>query len=102
MSRCDIRRPAVRWRIVAHLLFVVGGLFLFGLLVVTTPRSDQERVARTCLAFIVLWLVVTLGNLFYGVTKAGYSLAEELPIALLIFLPPAIPAAILWVKNRTA
>ena len=83
------------------LLFIVGGLFLFGLLVVTTPRSDRQRVARTCLAFLVLWLVVTLGNLYYGVTKAGYSLGEELPIALLIFLPPAIPAAILWVKNRT-
>lgn len=84
------------------LLFVVGGLFLFGLLVVTTPRADRQRVARTCVAFILLWLVVTIGNLYYGVTKAGYTVAEELPIALLIFLPPAIPAAILWAKNRTA
>ena len=43
---------------------------------------------------------MAVGNLVYGVTKAGYGVAEELPIALLIFVPPAMPAAVLWARNR--
>jgi hypothetical protein len=87
---------------VRTLAFIVGGLFLFGLLLLSTPRSDHRRVATTCLAFVIGWFIVALGNLIYGVTQAGYPVAEELPIALLIFLPPAIPAVLIWSRNRTA
>lgn len=82
------------------LLFIVGGLFVYFLLLLTTNRSDKAAIARISLIFIAGWFVVAVGNLVYGVTQAGYGLVEELPIALLIFLPPAIPAAVLWVKNR--
>jgi len=84
------------------LLFVVGGLFVYFLLLLTTQRTDRRAVARISLIFIGLWFVVATGNMWYGVTRAGYSLAEEVPIALLIFVPPAIPAAIVWFKNRTS
>ena len=82
------------------LLFIVGGLFVLGLLIFTTPRADHPAIARTCLIFLVGWFLVAVGNMIYGVSSAGYGLAEELPIALLIFAVPAVPAVILLVRNR--
>jgi hypothetical protein len=41
--------------------------------------------------FIPLWLVVAGINMWIGVTRAGYSVAEEAPIFLLVF---AVPAAV--------
>jgi hypothetical protein len=87
---------------VRTLLFIVGGLFVLGLLVFTTPRADHPAIARICLIFIVGWFLVAAGNMIYGISQAGYGFAEELPIAVLIFLVPAVPAAILLVKNRRA
>lgn len=82
------------------LLFIVGGLFVYLLLLLTTNRSDKAAIARISLVFIVGWFVVAVGNMIYGVTQADYSLAQELPIAVLIFVPPAIPAALLWLRSR--
>ena len=85
---------------VRTVLFIVGGLFLFGLLLFTTQRSDRAAVARTCLLFLGIWCLVAVGELIYSVTRAGDSLGAELAIAVVIFVPPAVPAAILWWKNR--
>ena len=82
------------------LLFVVGGLFVYFLLLFTTPRSDRAAIARISLIFIGLWFLVTVGNLWYGVASAGYSVAVELPIAAVIFLVPAVPAAVVWFRSR--
>jgi hypothetical protein len=87
---------------VRTLLFIVGGLFVLGLLIFTTPRADHPAVARTCLIFLVGWFLVTVGNLVYGVSQAGYGFGEELPVALLIFLVPAAPATFLLIRNRRA
>jgi len=87
---------------VRTLLFIVGGLFVLGLLIFTTPRADHPAIARTCLIFLVGWFLVAAGNLVYGVSQGGYGFSEELPIALLIFLVPAAPAAILLVRSRRA
>lgn len=81
------------------LVFVVGGLFLFLLLLFTTQRSDKTAVARTCLVFIGIWLLVTIGNLIYGVAAAGDSVAVQAPIALVIFLPPAAVASMVWWRD---
>ncbi len=40
---------------------------------------------------LTLWLAVTAGNMWIGVSKAGYAVSEELPILLLLF---AVPAAV--------
>ena len=82
------------------LLFVVGGFFVYFLLLFTTPRSDRAAVARISLIFIGLWFLVTVGNLWYGVASAGYTVTEELPIAAVIFLLPSIPAAVVWFRHR--
>ena len=82
------------------LLFIVGGLFLYFLLLLTTQRSDAAAVRRTSLLFIGIWLLVAVGDLVYGIASAGHSAAAELPIAAVIFVVPAVPAAIVWARNR--
>lgn len=52
------------------------------------------------LVFIVLWFIAAAVNMYVGVTRAGYSFMDELPIFLLIFAVPAIAA--LWVRWKSA
>ena len=49
------------------------------------------------MSFIALWLAITALNMWLGVAKAGYSIAEELPIQALIFgLPAAAALLVRW------
>ena len=48
--------------------------------------------------FIALWLLAALANLWLGVSSAGYTVLEELPIFLLIFVLPSAVAAYVWWK----
>jgi hypothetical protein len=41
------------------------------------------------------WLIVSATNLYIGVTRAGYSFTEELPVFLLLFGLPAVAAVLL-------
>ncbi len=43
-------------------------------------------------AFVAIWFVAAALNMWIGVSRAGYSFQEELPIFLLIFLLPAAVA----------
>ncbi|MEO8386665.1 MAG: hypothetical protein ABI583_15550 [Betaproteobacteria bacterium] len=43
---------------------------------------------------LIVWLVATGANMWIGVSKAGYSVADELPILLLLFAVP-VAAAVL-------
>jgi len=43
---------------------------------------------------LAVWLAVTGFNMWIGVSKAGYSVAEELPILLLLFAVPAAAAVL--------
>jgi len=48
-------------------------------------------------AFVVLWCVAAAANMWVGVSHAGYSFREELPIFLLIFLlPSAVAVFVKW------
>lgn len=47
--------------------------------------------------FIVLWLFGAAANLWFGVSRAGYSVIDELPIFLVVFLiPVAVALYIRW------
>jgi hypothetical protein len=50
----------------------------------------------TTLIFIVLWFILSAVNLYYG-TQAGYTVTEELPIFLMIFL---IPSSVAFIVQR--
>jgi hypothetical protein len=43
-------------------------------------------------AFVVLWFLAAASNMWVGVSQAGYSFREELPIFLLILAAPAAVA----------
>jgi hypothetical protein len=71
--------------------FVLLGIFVL----IGRPMGHGSRAA---LYFLPVWLTVAALNLWYGVAKAGYSVADEFPIFLLIFAVPAAVALLLWWK----
>ncbi|MDH1524277.1 hypothetical protein [Achromobacter mucicolens] len=83
-----------------HMAMVIGGgavllgvFLLFGKL----WGGDAAALAVAAKAFIPVWLVVSLVNMWVGVTHAGYSVREELPILAIVFLVPAALAAVaIW------
>jgi hypothetical protein len=59
--------------------------------------GGAARLKAAALLFIVLWFVATAVNMYVGVTRAGYSFMEELPIFLLLFgVPAAIALFLRW------
>ncbi|MFL5574899.1 MAG: hypothetical protein ACJ79S_02875 [Gemmatimonadaceae bacterium] len=58
-----------------------------------TPAGGLALGAKI---FLPLWLVGAGINLWAGVTKAGYSVAEEMPVFVVVFAVPAGVAALLW------
>jgi hypothetical protein len=82
-------------------LMILAGGFLFwalclGLAKLVAGRNASALPVAT-LVFVALWFCVAAANLWVGVAHAGYSLLEELPIFLLIFL---VPAAVALVVRR--
>lgn len=80
------------------LLFLIAGVMLLAAFLLlaklfSASVTDAPRVAL--ISFVVVWLVISGLNMWIGVTQAGYSMAEELPIFLLIFGVPAVAAALL-------
>ena len=76
------------------LVIILGGFVLWGACLgiarLLTPASPSSTATATAV-FSVLWFVVAAANLWVGVSRAGYSFQEELPIFLLIFsLPVAV------------
>ena len=83
-------------------VFLVAGFVLLFLLLLSTQKAGPHAAARVSLVFIIIWLLVTAGFVWYGVAPSGQSVLSQLPAALLIFLPPALPAAVVWTKNHGA
>ena len=81
-------------------LFLASGLLLMGGFLVlgklfAAQLPDAPRVAT--FSFVAFWLAVAAVNMWLGVTRAGYSVVEELPIFLLIFgAPAALAGLIRW------
>ena len=76
-------------------LFLLSGfLFLAASLIVGRLFSVNYPGGTTVatVLFVVLWFVIASANMWVGVAKAGYSVADELPILALIFGVPAVVA----------
>lgn len=84
------------------LLFLVSGYLLLALfyLVIKLFANRTPAINGWGLwMFIAVWLGVALTNMLGGILQAGYGIGDELPIMLLIFLPPAALAFYLWRKK---
>jgi hypothetical protein len=58
------------------------------------PLAAMARAARI---FVPLWLVGAAVNMWIGVSRAGYSIADEAPVFLVVFgVPAAIAALLAW------
>ena len=80
-----------------HTLKVLAvGFVLLGIFVLIGRALGHGP--RAALYFLPAWLVGAALNLSYGVAKAGYSIADEFPIFLLIFAVPSSVALLIWWK----
>ena len=79
------------------LIVVVIGLLVLGACLLTGyTLAAVSGVTRAALVFLPLWFVGAALNLLMGVKSAGYTLADEAPIFLLVFAIPAAVAVLVW------
>ena len=74
--------------IVAGFVLWVTGLGVAKLL----ARSSTASMTTATVSFVVIWFVAAAANMWIGVSPAGYSFRDELPIFLVIFLLAAAAA----------
>jgi hypothetical protein len=78
-------------------MFLIGGLVLFAACIALARLAFAGVAGATLIAtlsFLALWLAVAGANMWFGVSRAGYSVAEEFPIFGLIFGLPAVVACL--------
>ena len=85
-----------------HTLIVIAiGFGLLGLCaLVGRMAGGAAGTATAFLVFIPLWLIGAGVNMYIGVTRAGYSVAAEMPIFLIVFAIPVVAALFAWYKVR--
>lgn len=84
------------------LIFIIVGLLFWGVLwAVCRGRGKPGPASLAARIFLPLWLLVAVVNLWIGVAHAGYSVAEEMPILLVLFGVPAAVAAAAWLRERS-
>jgi hypothetical protein len=88
--RSKRREVAMRTAIIMAVGFVLWAACL-GVAKLLARASTSSMITAT-VAFVVIWFIAAAANMWIGVSHAGYSFWEELPIFLLIFLLPAAVA----------
>ncbi len=84
-------------------LLMLGAMVLYAVClgVARTLRASLGSPHLAALvAFLLIWLVLALFNMWFGVARAGYSVAEELPVFMLLFLGPACAACFFTWRGR--
>jgi hypothetical protein len=80
------------------ILIIGGGLVLLAGMSIAGRIIGQPPAALKL--FLLIWLIATAVNLWLGVTRAGYTVMEELPITAAVFGIPALVAlALLWILS---
>jgi hypothetical protein len=85
-----------------HTIIIIGiGLALLAACAaVGRLVGGQDALATSALVFLPLWLAGAAINMYIGVRKAGYSISDETPVFLVVFLVPAALALLVWWKLR--
>jgi hypothetical protein len=79
-------------------LFLLAGFLLLAASLLLGRLFSANYPAATTLAtvlYVAAWAIIAGANMWVGIAKAGYSLADELPIFALIFGVPAAAAILL-------
>jgi hypothetical protein len=83
-----------------HTIMVLGCGFVLLLVCLLVARLMSGPAPAAWVAgaklFIPIWFIAAAVNMWAGVTQAGYSVADEAPMFLLVFGVPAAAAALLW------
>jgi len=81
-------------------LFLVAGFLLLAASLLLGRLFSANYPGATTLAtilYVTVWIIIAGANMWVGVAKAGYSVAEELPIFALIFgIPAAMAIVMKW------
>lgn len=82
-----------------HTLRVIGGglalLAVFLIIGRVAGGVQGSGLARAALWFLPAWFAASVVNLWIGVSRAGYTVEQELPILLVVFGVPAVLALII-------
>lgn len=83
-----------------HTIMVIAGGFVLLALCLGGGWMWRGSAAlgAAALAFLPIWLLLAAVNMWIGVSRAGYSVAAELPILGLVFGLPALVALVVWYK----
>ncbi|MCD2165269.1 hypothetical protein [Comamonas koreensis] len=85
------------------LLVMLTGLLLLAVFALLGKLwgADADSIMLAAKYFIPVWLGVALVNMWVGVHKAGYTVAQELPILLVNFaVPAALALGLVWWLGR--
>ncbi|MDR2332441.1 MAG: hypothetical protein LBE61_03040 [Burkholderiaceae bacterium] len=86
------------------LLVMVAGMLLLAVFALFGKLwgADALGIALGARWFLLAWLGVVLANMWVGVSKAGYTVAQEFPILLANFaVPAALALGLIWWLGRT-
>jgi hypothetical protein len=78
---------------------IAGGFLLLGVFLLLgrwIGGGDSSALATAARVFIPIWLIAAGVNLWVGVARAGYPIAEEVPFFIVVFAIPAAAAGFLW------
>jgi hypothetical protein len=81
-------------------IIILSGLGALALCLYLARRFGKPggtAVSDTTLAFVTVWFLAAATNMWIGLTRAGYTWREELPVFVAIF---GIPAATALVAKR--
>jgi hypothetical protein len=85
------------------IMVIAGGIVLLGVFLLFGKLwgGDAPGSAAAAKIFIPVWLAIAIVNLWVGVSKAGYTAREELPILAIVFALPAVAALLaIWQFSR--
>ena len=86
------------------LLVILGGAVLLGVFALFGKLwgGDAAGVALGAKVFVPVWLAIALVNMWVGVTKAGYTITQELPILLVVIIVPVgLAALVAWQLTKS-
>ena len=79
------------------LIIIAAGFALWGVCLgvakLTADASPSSTLVAT-IVFAAIWLIAAGANMWVGIFKAGYTVEEELPIFLVIYLIPVVVAVL--------